>query len=397
MVSSAPVIEGWRGWLERLAFWLTLALTFSIPWEDVVEIPGFGTPTKMVGVLAAVVWASSVLARGRVRKPQLYHWLTLFFIAWNALTLLWSVDPEATSRQVTTYAQSLVLVFLLWDLVNTPARLRAALQSYVLGTLVSMAALVGNFQAGTGFNSRRFTAGGFHPNVLAFILALGVPVAADLAMRGKNPWLRIANLASVPLALYGILLTGSRSAFVGALLGVGLLFVTVLRARPPLRMTLVPAALGLVALSVIYAPSQSVERVEGTSAEIAGDDWNGRVRVWREGLDIFYQRPLQGAGSGAFQSAVSSGRPPHNFVISLLAELGLPGLLSYLGLLAVAAYHGLKGRQPLLWLTILVVWLMGAVVHNIEDKKQTWLFLTLAVASQRPISRAVEYDGLPLV
>ena len=378
---SEPDIEERRGWIERLAYWLTLALVFSIPWENAVHFQGFGTATKMVGGLAAGLWALDVLARGHVRTPQLYHWLALFFVVWNGLSLLWTVDTDATYQQVVTYAQTLVLVFLLWDLMDTPARRKAALQTYVLGAFVSVYSQVTNFQAGMGFTARRFTAGDFHPNVLAFIFALGVPAAADLAMEARPIWLKIVNLAYVPFAFYGILLTASRSGVACGLLGVGYLLVRILRARPALRFTLVPATLALVALTLVYAPSRAVDRVQGTSEE----SLSGRFEIWREGLALFYERPLQGVGSGAFQSAVNSGKPPHNFALSVLAELGLPGLLLFFGVLAVATYHGVRGTQPLLWMIVLAVWFGMAAVHNVEDKKQTWLFLSLAVASQRQI------------
>jgi len=204
-------------------------------------------------------------------------------------------------------------------------------------------------------------------------------------MTGGSVWLRIVNFAYVPLSFYGIALTGSRSGVACGLLGVGFLLVRVLRARPALRLALVPAALAVVALSFFSVPPRTAERVEGTREE----DLSGRLQIWREGLQLFYRRPLLGVGSGAFQTAVNSGKPPHNFAISVLAELGIPGLLCYLGLLAVAAYHGLRGTQPLLWLALLSVCFITAMVHNVEDKKQTWLFLSLAVASQRPVARVV--------
>lgn len=390
---SEPAVEERRAWSDRAAYWLTLALVFSMPWEDVVQFPGFGTVAKLVGMLAAGSWGLHVLAKGHVRTPQLYHGLALFFIVWNGLSLLWTVDADATTAQTKTYAQTLVLVFLLWDLVDTPDRRDAVLQAYVLGAFVSVYEQMMNFQAGVGFTARRFVAGDFHPNNLAFVLALGIPAAAELAMKARAPWLRMLNLAYVPAGFYGVLLTASRAGVVCALVGVGYLVVRVLRARPALRFTLVPAAFAVVVLSLTYAPSRTVERVQDTG----GESLDARMHIWKQGLDLFYGRPLQGVGSGTFELVESSGKAPHNFAISVLAELGLPGFLCFLGLLAVTTYHSLKGTEPLLWLTFMAVWFGMAAVHNVEDKKQTWVFFSLAVASQRPIARSVSNDSRAVV
>jgi O-antigen ligase len=65
----------------------------------------------------------------------------------------------------------------------------------------------------------------------------------------------------------------------------------------------------------------------------------GRLDAWRTGLNMAAERPLSGVGAGAFVIAYPTfapgdagpARTEHNTFIQLLAELGLPGLLLFLG------------------------------------------------------------------
>jgi hypothetical protein len=61
------------------------------------------------------------------------------------------------------------------------------------------------------------------------------------------------------------------------------------------------------------------------------------------------------------------------------------GFLSFGAVALVAAYHGVTQPAGLsrLWLVVIVVWFLAAAVHNFEHKKETWLFLGLAVAGAR--------------
>jgi len=55
--------------------------------------------------------------------------------------------------------------------------------------------------------------------------------------------------------------------------------------------------------------------------------------------------------------------------------------------------------QSLLWTTVLLIWLLGALVHTWEQRKQTWLVFSLVTASaaaatqlRRPESRPTEHQ-----
>ena len=371
--------------VSKAALWLSLLLIFTIPWENIVTVGGLGTTARVVGLFAAALWSAKVLVTGSFRRPRLFHAVVLTFVLWNALSLFWTIDTDKTAESIQTYIQTFVFVLILWDLCSTPSAVHAALQSYVLGAYVSIGSQLSNYGSGIGWNSRRFTATGISPNDLGFILALGIPVAWQLAIEGKRRWLRLINYAYVPLAVLSVVLTASRASFAAAMVGLIYVLVSLTRVIPYLRAILVATTLGLLVLIFQYVPERAVERLESTSSVIEGGDFNGRMRIWQQGLELFYPNPVLGIGSGAFSTGVASGRAPHNLALSLLVEVGIVGFLLYGTILAMAVACAISQTKwsSRLWLTVLAVWLLAAAVHNFENRKQTWFFLSLIVASSR--------------
>jgi hypothetical protein len=60
--------------MRAVTLWLPLLLVSMVPVEASVTIAGFGTLTRLVGVVTFAVWVLAVLVTGEVRKPHLFHW-----------------------------------------------------------------------------------------------------------------------------------------------------------------------------------------------------------------------------------------------------------------------------------------------------------------------------------
>jgi O-antigen ligase len=139
-------------------------------------------------------------------------------------------------------------------------------------------------------------------------------------------------------------------------------------------------------------PQSSVQRLATTGSSIAEGDLGHRVYIWHEGLAVFAEHPFLGIGSDAFRTAVESNRLAHNVFLSVLVEVGIVGFVLFVIILAIAVYQAM--HQPKwdarFWLTTLMVWTLGAFTLNWSWKKQTWLFLGLAVVGA---GLPVRHDG----
>jgi O-antigen ligase len=370
-----------------LAYRLMLMMVFTMPWEDVVSVPGAGSVSRLIGLMAGLVWVLSVVSSGRVREPRMPHLFAVLFVLWNACTLMWTVDGPATQERVFTYAQDLVLMMIVWDTVTTLQRVRQTLLAYLAGCYVTAVSLVvGYLTAGAEYNGRA-TLGDFNPNDVSMLLALGLPIAAYVVMSpGSGIW-RAVHLAMgllyIPLSGYAILMTGSRAALAALLPGLAYLGYRVARRRPVLAVGSLASLVVLAVLALPLAPPRVRLHLTGTGSEIASGDLNERGGIWAEAIRLFYDNPLLGTGAAAFrEAAVGANKVGHNFALSLLAEVGLVGFGLFMALL-LTALLSLRRVRPLLrqmWWALFSAWLVAALLHNWEYRKQTWLFLALVIA-----------------
>lgn len=374
--------------MTTLAYRLMLFTVFTMPWEDVVAFPGVGSVSRLVGLAAGLVWVGSVVFRGSVREPRLPHLFAALFVLWNAFSLMWTVDGPATQERVLTYAQVVILMIIVWDTVTTLARIRETLLAYLAGCYVSTVAMtVGYVTGGADYNGRA-TLAGFNPNDVAMILALGLPIAAYFVLSpGSGSWRtahRALGLLYIPLSGFAILVTGSRTALAALIPGLLYLGYRVAMRRPGLAVGSLVALVGLAALAIPLAPPRVLHHLAGTGSQIASGDLNQRGNIWAEAIRLIRENPFIGSGAAAFrEAAVGANKVGHNFALSLWAEVGIIGFGLFLAML-VTALLSLRQVRPLLremWLALFSAWLLAAMLHNWEYRKQTWLFLGLMIAS----------------
>lgn len=374
--------------MRTIAFWLSLLLVFVIPWENILLIGGLGTASKGTGLVVAAFWIGTVIVTGEFRKLRPFHVLVLLYFLWHIGSLFWTVDMNRTLARAQTYMLLGGLILIFWDLYRTPEAIRAALQAYVLGAYVSFHALMTNYDATVGY--QRLSAHGFNANDVALILALGIPVAWYLATSSEGGpvrarrLLQLINYAYIAAAYLGILLTSSRAAFFATLPALLFMVGSLGQLKYYSQVLVVSALIGALFMLKPLVPQESFQRLAGTGAEITQGDLNNRGTIWREGIAIFSEHPILGVGSNAFPTAAIKTRAAHhNFVVGLSAEVGIIGFSLFATILAMTVYYlrFLPKLSAKLWLGVLMIWVIGASTHNWEHRKQTWFFLSLAVAN----------------
>lgn len=369
-----------------------------LPMEGIVAVPGLGSVSRVIGLLLAVFWLLAVAAEGRCRKPHPVHYVMLLFALWNGLSISWSLDPLGSAGRFSTYLQLVGLVFILWDLYVTPAALRTALQAYVLGAFASALSTYWNYAQGHEFYFQRYSAGGLHVNDLGLTLALAIPIAWYLTRTERDRlqvfWLRIVNYAYVPAGVLGILLSASRSAAIATLPAFLFMAMSLSRVARRWRLVLLGASVACLIALLPLVPESSFQRLAATGDRITEGNLSGRLNTWLDGLAVFSEHPFFGVGSKAFREAADeTGHVAHNFALAILVELGIIGFALYAVMLAMVVHCALV--QPRwnrrLWLTVLAIWFTGAIVHNWEHRKPTWLFFGLVtVGASLPLRREPE-------
>jgi putative inorganic carbon (HCO3(-)) transporter len=209
---------------------------------------------------------------------------------------------------------------------------------------------------------------GVSPNQLAAVLALTLPLA--LALVGGWPlglgpgvarWLLLPILVGFGAVVSGLLLLAqSRSGWIGGAAGLlALVSLWALTGRGR-RGRVAGAALPVVTVAAlaggvaVAGPGRVAEVVyemgsQTTVEEAVGSiGIAGRVEIWSRALYGIQDFPFTGCGLGAFRRVVHILYPlfrvspdadiahAHNVFLQTALDLGLPGLIGYLGLLMVA-------------------------------------------------------------
>lgn len=373
--------------IRRLAFLSSLLLFFTIPWEGSLVISGLGSVARVAGLLAIFWWLVSVIELRQVRTLRPFHGFVVLFVGWNAISILWSYDPNRTYARVETYVQLALMIWLLWDLYGQPSAIQAGFQAYLLGASISIASLIYNFLQADYSSYRRFSAFNFDPNDLGVRLVIGIVMAWYLLIvvnrQRSQKWLNLYHALYIPAATFAVFLTASRTAFTTLAIAVLYILTSCSTLRWRARLLLYASLIVAVIVIVSLVPASSWERLSEGEDALRTGSLQGRGEIWREGLTVFAENPFIGVGSGAFQSVTDLGRSPHNLLISLLAETGIIGLILFSLILLVvgACIWSMPKSEARLWLTLVLVWGIGASTLNWETRKLTWIVLGMAITA----------------
>ncbi|MCU0285558.1 MAG: O-antigen ligase family protein [Acidobacteria bacterium] len=197
---------------------------------------------------------------------------------------------------------------------------------------------------------------GFHPNAVGGTLVLFIPLFmvwlfASWKKAGRNAFAAKGNL--LPLFLGAgllitsgvLLLTQSRGAWLGLLLAclVGF-FLFLLKKKVFLVVSIVSLA-AILLFSFVIAPSLlENDQVRLTTRQAEGTLFF-RIQLWNVVLPMIHENPIIGIGLNEFRYQYEVKHElshPHNKLLLLAVELGLPGLIAYLALLGCVGFAVVK-------------------------------------------------------
>ncbi len=388
--------------MRKVAYWSSLLLLFVIPWEDSISVINMGSLAKIMGVVVAGFWLAVILLEGKFRKPHLFHVLVLFFFLWNCVSIFWSLDTKSTVQRLITYSQIFLLMLIYWEMFQKPEGLRAGLQAYVFGGYALIVSTIYNFVIGNVAiqYEGRYSATGVNAVDLALLLMIGLPLAMQLFFTvGNSKWeklLRAINLLYVPLSIFAIILTGSRTSLIAMIP-----FILFLVGARQIRTNQKIAFFIILVISFLiflpFVPDSILKRLGTIGSSVGTGDLGGRINLWRQAIAELARHPILGVGGGAIASSIGSA--VHNTFISVVAETGFVGLLLFLSILGTVVYGALrlpKGSSAF-WLTVFMTWAIGALSLTWEFKKLTWIFLNFVIIAGGCLDQSrVQSPGIPV-
>jgi O-antigen ligase len=394
--------------MRKLCLYLMCIFVFSLPWQNAIAIGGTRTLSAMLGLLVFWLTLTVVLAEWRLTRPSPLLVVMVLFAAWQILTLGWTISQDATIQRGQTLLQLLAMVWVIGELGESERQRRYLMQAYVIGCFVATAALVQSWMSGVPAEGYRYAPETFNLNETADTLAIGIVMALILLTHNKSRLQYWANIAYVPLAVLGVIITGSRSGFVGTCIALVGVYFVVRETRPMNRVAWWIGIVGAFSILFFTMPpdislEQNLRRV--TFLEDTGNvgTMTGRTVIWSAGYSVFKEHSAIGVGAGTFRQAVGPRldrtRSPHNLFISVAVETGIAGLLLVCAVLLSALLPVIRARnEPRgLYLVLFAVLMATAFVANVDTSKVIWFglaMLSLTGREGRARAPATAYDGL---
>ena len=234
----------------------------------------------------------------------------------------------------------------------------------------------------------------FDPSIYGRFLALVMIALTTVVLWTRNRRELLIGAGVLAWLMAGLITSFSESSIAALLLGLAVLAAY----RWDLLTTVyISGALLAIAAVILLASPASLHFGLKGSGGSANNATSGRTNLVSGGLELFAKRPLEGYGSGSFETAYkrhsdttaeNATSASHTIPVTVAAEQGIPGLAVYLALLLVAFFVLFSGAGRSPPRIALAACFAALVLHTwtyadfLEDPL-TWTLLGIGVALAR--------------
>lgn len=402
--------------------WAVVTIVFLLAGHVIDLVPGAAGNEAALGsvvILTVATIVRRIMGGAELALPREWRILAIYAGALTVVAFL-TGDQGPASRQLSEflYFGALIVLMLAWtDSAVWCRRLAWA----ITGALALLALLAITQQltrtydvdygglARVDLDAGKYrSAGPVSANYFGQMLAVGVALAAYIALSARRVQERVAACAAAFVCVVALVYTLSRGAMMGLLvaLAVGL----VLRRVGP---RVIAVAAVLVIAGALALPADVRDRL-GSLASLASanvdDDSSLRGRLGENlaALEMWRDRPITGVGPGSFErnylrystvigiDARPEERSAHNLYLESLAETGLLGTVPFLAVIAIALRRPWCARRRLPWeqallaegaFVAVVAFLVTAITLHATFTRTMWLVIGFAFVSGRLVEQ----------
>ncbi|HEY5340388.1 MAG TPA: O-antigen ligase family protein [Candidatus Aquilonibacter sp.] len=365
-----------------------------------VAFPGISiVPLPLaVGLLCAMLVLAMLAAAGIASAPRYTPALLRPMLVWLGVCVL-SLALGLNARDGSVFVVIFALV-ILWHaqivrFYERPGVARAIWWSYLLSGVVASAGAIAMVVLRTpaslySIANGRAVGTFVLPGELAGYLLFLIPISFALARTAETRALRAVAWIACGCGLIAMILTFSRTGWVGLAAGIG--FLVAVRSRKG----------GLLRAGAIVAAALAIVLMLFNEHHNPSENYT-RLSIWQAALGVIDRFPLTGVGPFGFSKIYPLVRMPdgdatafhaHSLYLTFFAELGLAGLLAFGWTLVAFAreffdrVRGASQETTLLPLAI-AAGVAGSLVQGLIDTVSVVIFglllpmLALALATAR--------------
>ncbi|MCX5699823.1 MAG: O-antigen ligase family protein [Candidatus Omnitrophica bacterium] len=353
------------------------------------------TPIKIIGTLTFI--STLIHYGGRkgvwdfLKKPQMRFFL--FFLIWIFISGI-TQSGWASRENFTMFISNAILGVTILILIQDVKRFRLMLWLIVISIFFICLQTVLSY---LGINRAGGT--GYGPNEFAIAILPFIAITFYMALAEKNGALKIILIGIITVIFLALISTVSRGGIVG--LG-GMLLILTLKSKRKI-LTIIAVCI-VVVLFINTMPQNLRERFSKTqvTANARGigdgdiDSTTRRYYLAQAGWRIFLSHPLFGIGVGNYYyenrnyAPVSPGRA-HNMYLEMMAELGIIGIILFLGIIFYtfkSLNRIIKSKSPLngyakgFYIGLIGFLIAGIFLHAQQDRV-LWFLIFMSAALER--------------
>jgi O-antigen ligase len=427
---------------RKVVLWVLGGLVLAIP---TINLPNQGVwlgvkafALETIGILLAVfVVSRGEWTRERVRGALLAppNLAILGFLAWVGLSAALSKLPNWSRYEAMRHLGGGLIYFAVVYGLSVRRNLGSLITILlVAGSLGAILAFVNLGELDTNHLAGAFR----NTQLLGGFLCLIMPLVLMASQTDDEPWRRIAAQVSIVIVVGALLMARNRSAWAGSGVAVAVMVVLHLiygrdeeRGGVRRHELIVPVLMVVLAVGLFFSLSQAsgglTERLKSVSNLGQDLSFNWRLGMWDKALRMVRDRPLMGWGVGLFplqqslyyHPACASARTQleiftlgpslsenaHNTYLQLAAELGIPGIILYLGIFGAfftTALRALPRLRPgfpksMLIATVgaIAAQMVGAVGSPAWEFAECSLFLWLVLGMGMALAGVGEWGREP--
>ncbi len=344
-----PAVRAWDALLVCVAVYIATAIGRV---HQLFPILDFFKPALVATALTVGLW---LLQQHGQRRIALLNSTTttclLGLVIWSALSVPFALNQGVAFQFWINFVRTVVMTLVIASSIRNGRDLSRLMFVYCGATVLYTGVVLSRFQLGSGDTWRLGRLFYYDANDMATLIATAMPLALYFLLGQRRPIVRGLAVVGLAILAVGLIRSGSRGGFI-ALLAVALFVLlgfTTVSARARL--------MGLVAiLAVVFAAAsdrywQQIQTIFNPQQDYNLTSNEGRIKVWKRGLAYMIDSPVLGVGGQNFAVAEGTISPlarlqqrgrgvrwgaAHNTFIQVGAELGVPGLLLFIGLIATA-------------------------------------------------------------
>ncbi len=286
--------------------------------------------------VAGILWIYTIL-----RKTREFRWHTVFyfllvFALLSGISIIFSLDPAASMKLLKKIPIIIVPLYF-YNVIIKKEYICAFLKALIAGALLNSFSgfifyFTGRQHRLSGFQGHYMTFAGILMLIIIFLLAR--MLISGLAEFGFRKTLILLIFCGA------LLLTLTRNAWVGAFLGLILLFAFI-------RPRYVPLGIVLILLGFLIVPTAVQQRIASTF-DLQDETIKDRIRMIEIGREIIDDYPVTGVGPEMvkrvyleYQTQINKKPMPHlhNNFIQIAAERGLLTLFAWIAFLSALVFY----------------------------------------------------------